>query len=251
MTTIAAASMSAQTKVRNKTYERRVVFLSWVEDEPGLAYRCVSGVWTKLKGVSRDRYETPFSTRNPNHERIAGEITSAPSLLEDLKDVTDVIAFLTDEYMSIEPHVSSMCEMSAFVQRKLAEQAGRSESDDDAGGLAMWMLLVQKMDLDYYALTAGQYKTWWHPLLEHGERLWTEGDKESQFRDQMHEAAMRLLGHHRTQCARCRGMEEHDATVLETTARDHQPRIAAGTDRNDASARRGGMVSDWLRRLLP
>jgi hypothetical protein len=207
-------TITAHTKIGSSLQVERVIYLSWVPDRLKQADNCVDDFWTKLKGYKYDAYKTPIKTINPHRPSMlpkAGDLVaaplSAPMAIENMKDVTDVIAFLTDDYIATEPHVSELSDLSQFVRRKHNEQTAREKDapeSDEQKELAMWLILVHQMDdpMDYELVTQTS-PVWWHRLLDGDEYLLTDAQFGQVFKQQLHTAATRLLKHQRLGCANC------------------------------------------------
>lgn len=207
-------TIAAQTKIGKSLQVERVIYLSWVPDRRNQAKECVDDFWTKLRGYKYDAYKTPIQTVNPHHPLTlpkAGDLVttaiSAPMAIENMKDVTDVIAFLTDDYVATEPHVSELSDLSQFVRRKRNEDAAREKDEpesDEQKELAMWLISVHQMSPpSEYAFVIDTSPDWWHELLDGNDYLRTDDEIGQLLKRQLHSAATRLLEHRRLGCVKC------------------------------------------------
>lgn len=209
------ATITANTKVGNNLQVPRVIYLSWVPDRLEQANHCVTDFWTTLESYKSDVYDTPIKTVDPRLYSIklptAGDLVntriSSPMAIENINDVTDVIAFLSDDYIVTEPHVSELSDLSQFVRRKRNELAAREKDSpecDEQKELSMWLILVHKMSPpSTYSLVAETSPEWWHELLDGNAYLLTDKEYRQQFKEQLHDAAERLREHRRRTCAKC------------------------------------------------
>ncbi|MFP3558673.1 hypothetical protein SB861_49635 [Paraburkholderia sp. SIMBA_049] len=184
-------------------------------DRHGQANKCVKDFWIKLRGYRFDTHNTPLRTIDPIHHSLdlpkAGDLVntqiSSPMAIENMKDVTDVIAFLTDDYIFTEPHVSELSDLSQFVSRKRDEQTARGKDapeSDEQRELAMWLIPVHEMSPpSEYALVAETSPEWWHELLDRNAYLLTDDEAGEEFKRLLHKAATRLREHQRLRCVRC------------------------------------------------
>ncbi|MCP3705434.1 ATP-binding protein [Paraburkholderia sp. CNPSo 3274] len=208
-------TFTAGTKIEKCLQIERIIYLSWVSDRLGQADQSAKDFWVKLKCYPYDAYKTPLKTiYRPRQELkppMAGDLANARisplMVIENMKDVTDVIAFLTDDYIAAEPHVSELVDLSQFVRRKRIEEAaweqGSSESAEQRE-LAMWLILVHKMsDPREYALVADTSPDWWHELLDGNDYLRLGDVSGETLKKQLHKAATRLREHQRLGCGKC------------------------------------------------
>lgn len=209
------ATITTHTKIGNSLQVERVVYLSWVPDRLEQSNQCVKDFWIKLRGYRYDAHNTPIKTVDPTHHSLqppkAGDLVdtriSSPMAIENINDVTDVIAFLTDDYIFTEPHVSELSDLSQFVRRKRNEETAREKDapeSDEQKELAMWLIPVHQMSPPSdYALVAETSPDWWHELLDGNDYLRTDDKIGQEFKRQLHKAATRLLEHQRLGCEKC------------------------------------------------
>jgi hypothetical protein len=194
--------------------QERVVYVSWIVDDFGIAKICVDTFIEELEIIDADKSGIPL---RKGCTPIEGSSCSLPGnlkaedMLRDYRDrVTDFIGIMTTAYIKhnkLGGANALAAELVIFLERKQA---------DESGSLTMWLAPLEAMQLSMYVIAGICLEdptiTWWHRLKgdSEGWKFPTKDDLGTMvaFRNDVRQAVYRVIGHIRDRCGVCGRISE-------------------------------------------
>jgi hypothetical protein len=191
--------------------QERVVYVSWIADDFGIAEFCVDRFIRELLIIDADELGIPL---RKGCTPIEGSSHSLPGdlkkedMLRDYRDrVTDFIGMITTEYIKHNKLGGTddlATELVIFLERKQA---------DKSGTLTMWLAPLEAMKLSMYVIAGiclGDPTTTWLHRLKGDNEGWKFPMKDDlksigEFRKDIRWAVYRVKEHIRDRCPACGG----------------------------------------------
>lgn len=178
----------------------RVLYVSWINDDVGIAQTCVGAFIEELEIIHADESGIPLRTEctQVGSVSLSGNLKTKVMRREFRNRVTDFIGVLTTAYIKHNKRGEADAELVIFLKRKLA---------DDDGSLTMWLAPLEAMQLRWYVIANIRLgdPTWWHRLKgdNEGWKFPTKDDLKAigEFHEEIRQAVYRILQH--TRCEAC------------------------------------------------